>query len=153
MRGIELYRNWRANRIVAEVNYGGDMVAAAFNNADASVAVEVVTASRGKLVRAEPVQQLYERGLIHHVGIFSQLESEMCRYDGTGDSPNRMDALVWAVTDLMLGAGVTPFEYQEASRSTLPGRQLWTTPQTPEQHFWGEDATDGDLGSITKRFN
>jgi phage terminase large subunit-like protein len=70
---------------------------------DDSVPFRAVTASRGKMIRAEPVSALYEQGRVHHVGSFAKLEDEMCEYDGHGKSPNRLDWLVWALTDLMLG--------------------------------------------------
>ena len=96
---LSLYRQQHADRIVAEVNFGGQMVASTIRTADTSVPITMVSASRGKLVRAEPVAALYEQGRVHHVGGFPQLEDEMTGYDGTGPSPNRMDALVWALTE------------------------------------------------------
>lgn len=99
---VNLYRMLRADRIVAETNFGGQMVASTIRTVDPSAAVEMVSASRGKLVRAEPVAALYEQGRVHHVGGYPQLEDEMTGYDGTGPSPNRMDALVWTITDLMV---------------------------------------------------
>lgn len=100
-RAIARYHTTEADTLVVERNFGGDMVESAIHNADPSVGVREVTASRGKLVRAEPVQQLYERGKVHHVGHFPDLENEMCRWKPGDPSPNRLDALVWAATDLM----------------------------------------------------
>ncbi len=99
---MSLYRSLKADRIVAETYFGGQMVASTIRTVDRAAPVEMVSASRGKLVRAEPVAALYEQGRAHHVGGYPQLEDEMTGYDGTGPSPNRMDALVWALTDLMV---------------------------------------------------
>lgn len=107
---VLLYRTHRADRIVAEVNFGGDMVEAVIRTVDANVPYREVRASRGKAVRAEPVAALYEQGRMHHVGFFAKLEDEMCDWDPSdpkASSPNRMDALVWAVTDLFFGEQTT----------------------------------------------
>lgn len=103
-RAIEAYHRYGADRIVAEVNQGGDMVEYTLRTIDASVPYKSVHASRGKIVRAEPVAALDARGMIHHVGHFASLEDQMCRFDRTtpGQSPDRVDARVWAITDLML---------------------------------------------------
>lgn len=102
------YRRRRADRIVGEVNNGGDLVEANLRNVDAAVAYRAVRASRGKMVRAEPVAALYEQGLVHHAGSFPEMETEMMTYTGDPNaaSPNRLDALVWALTELMGGGGV-----------------------------------------------
>lgn len=99
---INAYNEYMADRVVAEVNQGGDMVEATLRNVDRKVSYRGVRASRGKVVRAEPIAALYEKGLVHHVGTFPLLEDEMCSYTGEDneDSPDRMDALVWALTDL-----------------------------------------------------
>jgi hypothetical protein len=98
---ITRYHLLAVDVMVVERNFGGDMAEAAFKNADPRVGVKMVTSSRGKLVRAEPVQQLYERGMVHHVGHFPELELEMCRYQPGMISPNRLDAAVFALTELM----------------------------------------------------
>ena len=96
-----------ADCIVAEVNQGGDMVKAVIAQVDASVPVRAVRANRGKWVRAEPVAALYAQGRVMHRPGLTALEDEMCAFgaDGTsgGRSPDRVDALVWALTELMLG--------------------------------------------------
>ena len=97
---VAVYQSRLADAIAAEVNYGGDMVESTIKFIDRNAKVIQVRASRGKLVRAEPIATLYDEGRVHHVGTFAALEREMCRYDGTGKSPNRMDALVWALTEL-----------------------------------------------------
>lgn len=98
-----------ADRIVAEANNGGAMVRSVLLAADHALPVELVHASRGKAARAEPVAALYERGRVKHAGVFAALEDELCglvaggRRRGPGRSPDRADALVWALTELMLG--------------------------------------------------
>lgn len=101
------YHYLEADCIVAEKNYGGDMVRYAIEAHDPSVTVKVVTATRGKLVRAEPIQQRYERGEVHHCGTFPDLEREMCRWQPGMSSPNRLDAGVWTLTELLLGGPST----------------------------------------------
>jgi phage terminase large subunit-like protein len=86
--------------VIAEANQGGEMVRSVLLNAHARLPVRLVHATRGKQVRAAPIAALYEQGRIHHVGAFPELEDQMCTYDGSGKSPDRMDALVWALTDL-----------------------------------------------------
>jgi phage terminase large subunit-like protein len=84
-------------------NTGGDRIAHSIRTVDRSVPLRFVTASRGKITRAEPVSALYEQGRVHHVGCFPTLEDQMCDWvAGTPESPDRMDALVWAITDLDL---------------------------------------------------
>jgi phage terminase large subunit-like protein len=101
-RVVTVYKRWNADRIVAEVNQGGDMVRELLLQVDNSVPIKTVHAARGKQARAEPVAALYEQGRISHVGGFAALEDEMCSTIGEGKSPDRLDALVWAVTELML---------------------------------------------------
>lgn len=107
-RAVRSYIVSAADRIVAEKNFGGDMVLSTIEAADPRAAVSLVTASRGKAQRAEPVAALYEQGRVHHVGAFPKMEDEMTFWEpGSGESPNRMDALVWAITDLVFGGGQT----------------------------------------------
>jgi len=96
------YYRFKADRIVAEINFGGDMVEAIIRIVDKNVAFKKVHASRGKLIRAEPVSALYEQGRVHHVGFFPDLEDQLCEWVPGDKSPDRLDALVWAITDLML---------------------------------------------------
>ena len=111
-KAIALWRRLSADALVAEMNFGGDMVRAVIREVDANVPVMAVRATRGKYLRAEPVAQLYEQGRVHHVGTFPALEDEMCDFglDGlsSGRSPDRLDALVWAVTALTHGARAEP---------------------------------------------
>lgn len=105
-RAVDLYRRHNADRIVAERNFGGDMVRFTIATADKAAAFKEVVASRGKAVRAEPVSALYEQGKVHHVGQFADLEDQMCNFTASGfvgeGSPDRADALVWALTELMV---------------------------------------------------
>jgi hypothetical protein len=97
-----------ADRIVGEVNYGGDMVESTLRAVDPEVSYKAVRATRGKAVRAEPVVAQYERGKVHHVGEFGELEDEQCNWVPESGmlSPNRLDALVWAITELLGDGGV-----------------------------------------------
>jgi hypothetical protein len=102
-KAVALYKEFNADRIVAEGNQGGDMVREALKSVDANAPVKIVHASRGKQARAEPVAALYEEGRMHHVGPLQGLEDQMTSWvPGEGDSPDRVDALVWAVNELML---------------------------------------------------
>lgn len=102
---IFIYDELGADVIAAESNFGGDLVKANIRVHSKNVNVKMVHASRGKAVRAEPVKALYEEDLVHHVGAFPDMEAEMTSWvpDTTAESPNRLDALVWMVTELMLG--------------------------------------------------
>ena len=112
MKAIALWRRLSADVLVAEANYGGDMVRAVIREADPTVPVMLVRATRGKWLRAEPVAQLYEQGRVRHAGVFAALEDEMADFglDGlsSGRSPDRLDALVWALTALSYGARAEP---------------------------------------------
>jgi phage terminase large subunit-like protein len=134
---IAAYRAHRADRVVAEVNNGGEMVEATLRVIDPNVSFAAVRASRGKLARAEPVAALYEQGRVHHLGTFPQLEDQMCGFvpadhgdfgqRPTGCSPDRVDALVWALTDLMIepmsNQGIYDLYRQLASQASgEPGR-------------------------------
>jgi phage terminase large subunit-like protein len=105
---IAAFAAHRADRIVGEVNNGGDMVEAMLRMVDPNVPFRAVRASRGKAARAEPVAALYEQGRMHHLGAFPRLEDQMCAFTpdfdraAAGYSPDRVDALVWAVTELLV---------------------------------------------------
>jgi phage terminase large subunit-like protein len=101
------YEEFSADRVVAEVNNGGEMVGVVLKTTETGMAYKSIHASRGKAIRAEPVAALYEQGKVHHVGAFPHLEDQCCQWvPGEGeDSPDRLDALVWAITDLMLAGG------------------------------------------------
>jgi phage terminase large subunit-like protein len=103
---VAAYHDYRADHIVAETNQGGDLVVAILKQMDENVPVQKVTATRGKWLRAEPVAALYAEGRVSHVGRFEKLEAQMMAFAGDGRaggrSPDRLDALVWALTDLKL---------------------------------------------------
>ena len=102
---IEAYHNWKADRIIAETNNGGDMVGLLMQTIDPTITVTKVNATRGKRVRAEPISALYEQNRVHHVGSFPQLEDQMVTWTpDASKSPDRMDALVWAITELNEGS-------------------------------------------------
>lgn len=111
-RAVEAYHRYRADCIVAERNFGGEMVRAVIHGADPTVPVRLVTASRGKAVRAEPVAALYEEGKIHHAGRFPKLEEQLCAFSTAGytaaDSPDHADAGIWALSKLMIERQSTP---------------------------------------------
>ena len=103
---INAYYEWEADRIVAEVNNGGDLVERLLRNIDPNVPYRSVHATRGKLVRAEPIAALYEQRRVHHMGMYPELEAQMCTYTGdTKISPDRLDALVWGLTELSKSKG------------------------------------------------
>jgi phage terminase large subunit-like protein len=105
-RAVHAFDEFRADRIVAEINYGGAMVEHTIKTVRSTVPVTVITASRGKAVRAEPVSALYEKNTVCHLGRFPHLEEQMLNMSSAGyvgaKSPDRLDALVWALSELML---------------------------------------------------
>jgi len=125
-----------ADRIIAEVNNGGEMVESTLRVIDPDLPFMAVRASRSKITRAEPVAALYEQGRVHHQGVFPQLEDQMCSlsrggYDDrenprAGVSPDRVDALVWAITDLLLvpmvGGGIYEIYRKLSGRLPEPSR-------------------------------
>jgi predicted phage terminase large subunit-like protein len=133
---ISAYRAHRADRIVAEVNNGGDMVEATLRMIEPNASFAAVRASRGKVTRAEPVAALYEQGRVRHLGAFPQLEDQMCAFTleahatsksgSAGYSPDRVDALVWALTDLLVepmpGEGIYEVYRQLSDQLTDTGR-------------------------------
>lgn len=125
-RAVSLYRSWNADAIVIEVNQGGDMVANTIRTIDPNVNIKEVRASRGKHVRAEPIAALYEQGRVAHVGAFPELEAQMTQmttngYEGEG-SPDRVDALVWAFTELFPGM---VDRAPDPKRYAIPKRTGW----------------------------
>lgn len=105
---VTLYHKLKADAIIAEANQGGEMVTAVLAQVERNLPVRLVHATRGKAVRAEPVSAMYEQGRVHHVGNLVELENELCQWEptGSGASPNRLDALVWACTELLKPRGV-----------------------------------------------
>ena len=99
----DLFHKWKADRVVCEVNQGGDLLQSVLRTVDRGIPYRGVRANRGKLLRAEPVKALYEQSKVHHVGMLRKLEDQMTSFlPGASKSPDRLDALVWALTDLIL---------------------------------------------------
>ena len=109
-KAVQLYRDHMADRIVAERNQGGDMVRHTLHTEDETLPVKLVHASRGKMARAEPVSALYEQGKVKHVRGLNELEDQMVQWEPLGSigSPDRLDAMVWAITDLSLNGYAKP---------------------------------------------
>lgn len=109
---VTLFHQYDADRLVAEVNQGGDLVELVLRQVDQNIPIKKVHASRGKYLRAEPVAALYEQGRVSHVGTMPELEDQMCDFGPGGlsnnQSPDRLDALVWALTELMLNTTAPP---------------------------------------------
>jgi phage terminase large subunit-like protein len=99
-RAMDAFAEFSADAIVAEANQGGEMVRSVLSQAMANAPVRLVHATRDKRTRALPIAALTERGLVHHVGAHPELEDQMCTFDGGGPSPDRMDAMVWALSEL-----------------------------------------------------
>ena len=104
-RAINLYKEFNADRIIAEVNNGGDLVETVLRTIEPNIPYTAVVASRGKITRAEPVAAMYEQGKVSHIGNFEELETQCSEYIPGDKSPDRMDALVWAITYLMENSG------------------------------------------------
>tara|TARA_R100000951_G_scaffold57914_1_gene48638 strand:- start:12809 stop:13909 length:1101 start_codon:yes stop_codon:yes gene_type:complete len=105
-KAISAFEEYKADRIVAEVNNGGDLVERLLRNIDSQIPYRSVRASRGKIARAEPVSALYEQGRVRHIKIFSELENQMCTYTGQSKpSPDRLDALVWGLSEISKSQG------------------------------------------------
>jgi hypothetical protein len=137
---VAAFHRWNADRIIAEVNYGGAMVEALIRTVEEKVPFKAITASRGKVVRAEPCASLYGdpkasptdpafKGKVHHVGRFDALENQMTEFTDYGfmgeGSPDRVDALVWALTELMLAPSARPYlDFLEEDVARNQGKQL-----------------------------
>jgi len=120
---VAAYHKHKADLIVAEVNQGGDMVEATIRTVDPNIPFKKIHASRGKQVRAEPVSALYEQHRVHHLGYFQELEAQQCEWVPGEQSPDRIDALVHAVTKLMLEAPSSFDTWMEVGRRTLDARK------------------------------
>ena len=115
-RAVDLYDEVEGDRIIGEANNGGDLVELTVRTVDAAVPYVKVNASRGKRVRAEPVAALYEQGRVHHVGGLPELEDQLTTWTpDAAESPDRLDALVWALTDLMFGPERRKLRYRGAA--------------------------------------
>lgn len=140
---INAYHKHKADRVIGEVNNGGDLIEALLRTIDRNVSYTKVTATRGKAIRAEPIAALYEQGRVHHVGSLAELEDQMCDYDPVTSkkSPDRMDALVWALTELSDSGGADGLieYYRQAAANqkriredpALVGQSPWPTASRP----------------------
>ncbi len=133
---VAAYHHWQADAIVGETNFGGAMVEYVIQTVDASVPFKAVTASRGKAQRAEPIATLYQRKQVSHAGRFEKLEDELTEFTDQGyigaRSPNRADAAVWGLTDLMLGPNAAGWlEYYRAHTPKPP--QAPAVPAIPQE--------------------
>lgn len=143
---VALYRNEGGrlprpcDRVIGEKNNGGDMVESTMRTFDKNIAYQAVWASKGKFVRAEPVSALYEQGKVHHVGAFPKLEDQMCEFTAdfdrarSGYSPDRMDALVWGLTKLMVDYQVPDMQFAvppsiDGRARNVPGASADVAPQ------------------------
>ncbi len=149
-RAVDAYHEFEADRLVAERNFGGAMVESTIRTVDSNVAYKEVVASRGKAARAEPISALYEQGRVSHIGQLTALEDQMCQMGSDGylgeGSPDRLDAGVWALTELMGGAandGIIEFYRQQAAagvdakpaaKDPLPWRDASKTPEPPAEN-------------------
>jgi hypothetical protein len=134
---VAAYHEHDAQMIVAEENFGGEMVRFVIRAAQAGLKVELISASRGKILRAEPVSALYEQGLVHHVGRFAVLEDQLCAfttggYRGEG-SPDHADALVFAITELMLKDRAAIIEYYRMAAENRRLAEAGAPAPTPTQ--------------------
>jgi phage terminase large subunit-like protein len=132
-KAVVAYHKWEADRIVAEKNQGGAMVENTIRVIDQNVPITLVHASRGKVARAEPISALYEQGRVHHVGGFPLLEDQLCSFEpGSTKSPDRLDALVWALTDLMITNNVKGMVAWEMARQEATAPRDAPEPIKPE---------------------
>jgi phage terminase large subunit-like protein len=120
---IREYNRFKADRIVAEVNNGGEMVEATLRTVDPFCSYQAVHATHGKTIRAEPISALYEKGMVLHHGGFRDMEEELMTYTGKAGqkSPNRMDALVWALSSLTEGGKLVPLEIEYSKKKSIFG--------------------------------
>jgi phage terminase large subunit-like protein len=105
---VNAYQAWQGDRVVGEANNGGDMIEFVIRSVDPNISYRKVTATKGKLLRAEPIAALYEQGRIHHVGYFGDLEDQFCEWQPGDPSPNNLDAAVWALTELFIKENLGP---------------------------------------------
>ena len=143
---VSLYRKWQADKIVAEKNQGGEMVASVIRSVDRSITPKLVHASRGKAIRAEPISALYEQNRVHHVGRFDLLEDQMCTFSvdnvrgshGMG-SPDRVDALVWGLTEIFDKITARRRKDPDEIKETIVDLTLktrWLSSQSEHPNMW-----------------
>jgi predicted phage terminase large subunit-like protein len=136
-RAVALYRKHGADRIVAEANQGGAMVETTIRTVDTNVSYKGVHASRGKITRAEPVAALSEQHRILFAGTFPELEDQLCTFAaGSADSPDRLDAMVWAFTELMV-------DYQTPAIPLTPPIIITRADIAPDARHWADRRSEG----------
>jgi phage terminase large subunit-like protein len=149
-QAIAAYHKYRCNLLVVEKNHGAEMAGTIIHTKDATVVTKQVWASQGKFARAEPVSALYEQDKVHHVGMFAALEDELVNWvPGEGlPSPNRLDALVWVLTELMLGVQApTDVDMSRALDPRLvlrPIAERATSAAARVQRLWNVNREDED---------
>jgi phage terminase large subunit-like protein len=148
---IDAYDRWQADRIVAEVNNGGDMVAATIHAVRIGVPYSTVHATRGKQMRAEPISALYEQGRVHHLGVFPELEMQQTTWtpDATW-SPDRLDALVWGLTELGL-IGDQGHAFLTAYKREIEERAPATSPALAHLPRLGGELAGSEVCVCAKR--
>lgn len=126
-RAVAGYDRYRADRIIAEVNNGGDLVSHTIHTVRPTIAFTAVHATRGKRTRAEPISALYEQGRMHHIGSFPELEDQMVAYtpDGYDGSPDHVDALVWGMTELFPEQGAPNARYMDIDDRSARNTSGW----------------------------
>jgi predicted phage terminase large subunit-like protein len=135
-RAINCYHEFRADAIIAEKNYGGEMVASTLATVDPKVPVRMVSATRGKVLRAQPIAAMYEQGRVHHCGRLSDLESQLVTWtEDSRDSPDRLDALVWGLSEVMenwaaSAATVATFDPRARPVDGAAVRSFWQRPRS-----------------------
>jgi predicted phage terminase large subunit-like protein len=139
-KATDLYEHWQADAIIAENNYGGEMVRSTLLNEQAAVRIKEVNSRRGKLIRAEPIVSLYEQGLVHHAltlaAVSEGLEEQMTEWvPGKGDSPDRVDALVHALTELADNTGESEIATASGIIVPSPGRRGMRSPNDVSATF------------------
>ncbi len=125
-KAVWAYEEHKADRVVAEVNNGGEMIGTVLRHADPSIPYSAVHASRGKRTRAEPIAALYEQGKVSHVGTFALLEDQLCTWDASDGSasPDRLDALVWALSSLMRPSAPDAYGKVMRFQGMMPKRRM-----------------------------
>jgi predicted phage terminase large subunit-like protein len=159
---IHAFRRWKADRIIAEINNGGEMIENTIRMVDPNVPIKTIHASRGKVTRAEPVSALFEQHRVHHVGSFPTLEDQMCEFTSdfdrsrAGYSPDRVDALVWALTELIV-EGRSPMIISDAvlarARSLGPMSSPYSgeRPYNPPRNLTKEQLVDRAFANLRAR--
>jgi phage terminase large subunit-like protein len=156
-RAVQAYHSFKADRIIAERNYGGSMVEHVIRTVDPNIPYREVTASRGKIARAEPIAALYEQNRVRHCGAFTELEDQLCAMTGEGfsgdGSPDRADALVWALSELMTQIQAPQAMFGTYSSATPMQSYYYDPSARPKSKFDGKVSVDGgnSFGWATSR--